>query len=164
MSYVTPADLVGRFGAEEIAQAADRGTPRRLTSELLALAIAGDALAGWAAADEAAAAAAMAAISTAIADAQSLLDGYLAGRYATPLATPPLFLQRATANVARRYLHGDAASEAVVQAAEAAVALGRDIAAGKVKLGDGEQAMTRPAGSVTLASSERRFGRVERGL
>ena len=165
MPYLTPADLVARFGGEEIAQLADRSTPREVTPELLALALAEDPLAGWAESDVAAVTAALALLGTTIDDAQSAIDAYLSGRYTTPLATVPLVIKRMCADVARFYLHGDRASDPVIKAYEAAMGLCRDISNGKVAFG--ADVITSPKGSggaVEVVSGSRVWSREERGL
>lgn len=164
MPYLTAADLVSRFGEEEVAQVADRGTPRVVTAELLALAIADDPLAGWAAADVAAVNAALAVIDTALADAQSAVDGYLSTRYATPLASVPPVVARLVADLARAYLHGDRASEPMAKARDAALALCRDIAAGKVAFGNELQSPKTGDGAVVVSTPTRFWSREQRGL
>ncbi|WP_300335636.1 DUF1320 domain-containing protein [Accumulibacter sp.] len=163
--YLTPADLVARFGAEELAQVADRATPRAVTPALLELAIAGDPLTGWAASEVAAVTAALALMSGAIDDAQSAVDAYLSGRYSTPLGTVPPVLKRLTADVARYYLHGDRASDPVLKAYDAAMGLCRDISTGKVTFG--ADVITSPkagGGSVEVVSPPRLWSREQRGL
>lgn len=165
MSYITPADLVARFGAEEIAQVSDRAMPREVTPELLGLAIAADPLSGWAASDVTAVTNAVSLLTTTIDDAQSAIDAYLSGRYSTPLATVPLIIKRMTADVARYYLHGDRASDPVIKAYDAAMALCRDIAAGKVAFG--ADVITSPktfGGAVEVVSGTRLWSREARGL
>lgn len=165
MPYLTPADLVARFGGEEIAQVADRATPREVTPELLALAIAADPLTGWAASDVAAVNAAVALLETTIDDAQSTIDAYLSGRYTTPLAMVPLVIKRMTADVARFYLHGDRASDPIVKAYEAAMGLCRDISTGKVAFGaDVVNSPKGGGGAVEVVSGTRVWSREVRGL
>lgn len=161
--YVTAADLAARFGAAELAQVADRGTPRDVTPELLELALAGDPLAGWAASDVAAVGAALAVLDTALADAQSALDGYLSTRYTTPLPTVPLLVKRLVADLARYYLHGDRATEPIRRAYDAAIALCRDIGAGKLAFGSELTSPKSGGGAVTLVSGTRLWSREQRG-
>jgi phage gp36-like protein len=165
VSYLTPADLVARFGAEEIAQVADRSTPREVTPELLLLALADDPLTGWAASDVAAVTAAKALLLTTIDDAQSAIDAYLSGRYTTPLASVPLVIRRMVADVARYYLHGDRASDPIIKAYDAAMGLCRDISTGKVSFGaDVVDSPKGGAGGVEMVSSTRLWSREARGL
>jgi phage gp36-like protein len=162
--YLTPADLLARFGAEELAPVADRATPREVTPELLAKAIAGDPLSGWADSNVAAVTAAVARLTSTLEDAQSAVDAYLSGRYRTPLATVPLVIQRLVADVARYYLYGDRASDPIRQTFEAAMGLCRDIAAGKVSFGDEVMNSPKAHGGVELVSSPRLWSREQRGL
>jgi len=166
VNYIAPLDLLTRFGAEELAQVADRGTPRLVTPELLASAIGGADLATWASADADAVGAALATIDTAIVDAESAVDGYLSGRYATPMPTPPAAVKRMAADIARYYLYDDHATETVQKRYDAAIAYFRDVSNGKVSLGPEAQAGTPVSGggSVEFVTSGKVFGRAERGL
>lgn len=163
--YLTATELIARFGAEEIAQVADRGIPRDVSAELLELAVAGDELAGWAESDVAAVTAATARIQTCIDDAESAIDGYLSSRYATPLPVAPLIVKRLTADVTRYYLHGDSASDPVIKSYEQAMGLCRDIAQGKVSFGaDVISSPKTTGGAVEVVSSPRLWSREARGL
>lgn len=165
MPYLTAADLVARFGAEEIAQVSDRSLPREVTPELLALKIAGDPLTNWASSDVAAANAAVALISTTIDDAQSAVDAYLGARYTTPLATVPPVIKRLVADVVRYYLHGDHASDPIIKAHDAAMALCRDIATGKIAFGELLVASPKTTdNTITVVSPDRLWSREARGL
>jgi len=106
--YGTVADMVGRYGSEEITARSDRVN----TGEL----------------DEAV-------VSAALADASSIADGYLRTRYTLPLTAPyPLDLIRQVCALARYELWQDAASERVETDRDNAMAWLRDVAAGKVNL------------------------------
>ena len=164
MPYLTASDLIVRFGAEELAQMADRGTPRLVTAELLEAAAGGADTSGWGAADAEAVDKAMASIAQAIEDAQSAIDGYLSGRYSTPLATPPASIKRLAGDIARYYLYDDHATETVQKRYDVAIAYLRDVSAGKVTLEAQAQASAPSGGSVEMVSSGRVFGRGERGL
>ena len=163
MPYILPTDLLTRFGAEEIAQVADRGTPRLVTAELLTAAAAGTDMSGWSAADVEAVGKALANVEQAIEDAQSAIDGYLSGRYGTPMATPPAVVKRLASDVARYYLYDDHATETVQKRYDAAIAFFRDVAAGKVTLGPEAQATKPTGGTVQMVSGERVFSRSARG-
>lgn len=163
MSYITLSDLVARFGADEIAQVSDRGTPQRVTPALLSLAIGGDPLLHHAAEDVAAAGAAVQAIGVAIADAQSLVDGYLRARYATPITPVPPVVARLCGDLARLYLHGDRASESVRKAAGDALARLREIGEGKVRFGEASAPPTH-AGLLLSDASPSVWSRQARGL
>lgn len=161
MSYLTASDLLTRFGAEELAQVADRGTPRLVTVELLNAAVAGASMSGWSAADVEAVGKAMANITQAIEDAQSAIEGYLSGRYGSPLATVPAVVKRLASDIARYYLYDDHAPETVQKRYDAAIAFFRDVSAGKVSLGAeaATPAASSSGGVVMMTSSERIFSR-----
>lgn len=107
MPYATQTDLEDAFGAAEILQLADRD---------------GDGLpdAGF--------------VAAALDRADSLIDGYLAGRYALPVSPAPAVLTATACDLARYWLYDDAAPDRVRQAYEDAVAWLKDVAAGKVLL------------------------------
>lgn len=159
MAYILVSDLLTRFGAEEIAQVADRGIPRLLTAESLAAAAGADP-AGLGDAE----AQALVNINQAIEDAQSAIDGYLSSRYDTPMATPPAVVKRLACDIARYYLYDDHAPETVQKRYDAAIAFFRDVSAGKVSLGPVAQSSAPSGGNVEIVTSGKVFGRSERGL
>ncbi len=69
-----------------------------------------------------------------LARADSAIDGYLAGRYATPLTAPPPVIVATACDLARYWLFDDAAPERVRQAYTDAVTWLKDVAAGKFVL------------------------------
>lgn len=108
MPYATQADLEARFGTDELTQLTDRvgaGVP--------------DA----------------AIVARALADAEAEIDGYLASRYALPLATVPPVLARIACDIARYRLWEDRASDEVRRRYEDARRLLESIARGQVSLG-----------------------------
>ena len=107
--YATRAELTTRFGAEELIQLTDRTNipPTTIDDDVIA---------------------------EATGDANSVVDGYLAAKYALPLSDVPASVVKAACDIARAYLHGDHASELIVKAREQAVAWLRDVATGKVQL------------------------------
>lgn len=107
MPYATQADLVSRFGAEELVQLTDRLNGNAIDSAI---------------------------VSVALADADAILDGYLGGRYATPVTPTPPLLLRLAADVARFLLHKDRPSESVRQAYEDALKMLGDLADGTAVL------------------------------
>lgn len=162
MPYATATDLLDRFDAEEIAQRADRSTPRQVTAELLKLAAAAGDLSAYTAAEQAAAAEALALVNRAITDAADAIDGYLSGRYTVPLATPPQAIGRIACDMARYYLFDDQATETVQKRYDSAVQFCRDVAAGKVSLGAVVDAP--PAGgTVEITSDGSVFNRANSG-
>jgi phage gp36-like protein len=107
MPYATQSDLVARFGSAELAQLTDR--------------VAGTAIDA-------------AVVAAALADADALIDGYLAQRYALPVTPTPALLLRAAADIARFLLHGKSAGEAVRNAYDDALRVLRDLADGRAAL------------------------------
>ena len=108
MTYAAQADLVTRFGGDEIAQLSERyGIGTTSAAEVIA---------------------------AALADADVEIDGYLAGSYTLPLASVPQLVVRLACDIARYRLWKDQAGDKVRQGYEDAVDLLRRIAAGTVKL------------------------------
>jgi len=108
MPYATLADLITRYGEEEIAQLTDRvgaGMPDAATAL------------------------------RALADADAEIDGYLAARYRLPLPTVPPLLSRIACDIARYRLWEDRASEEVRTRYEDARRLLESLAKGVVTLG-----------------------------
>ncbi len=165
MPYISPAALLSRYGAEELAQVADRGTPRIVTAESLAAAISGADRAGWAAADQAAITDALAVLQRAIDDAESIVNGHLAAIYSVPLDSVPDSVCRICATIARSFLHGDNAGERLDKDYGNAMKLLAEISAGRIKLAATAENQPR-AGGVTIAgeSPDRVFTRQARGL
>lgn len=164
MAYLLVSDLITRFGAEELAQRADRDTPRVVTAALLTAVAVGDDLSAWSPSEIESAGRAVAIIERTIEDAQSAMDGYLSGRYGTPMPTPPAIVQRLGCDIARYYLYDDQATETVQKRYDAAIAFFRDVAAGKVTLGSEAQAAAPAGGTVELVTAGRVFSRSARGL
>jgi len=136
MPYLSAAELLERFCAEEIAQRADRGIPRRVTAALLSTAAAGGSLAGFTAAEQEAALAALGLVNAALADASAQIDGYVATRYRVPLDPAPGSIKRLAGDLARYQLYDDAVTETIQKRRDEAIAELRDIAAGKSVLVD----------------------------
>lgn len=76
-------------------------------------------------------------ITRAITDATALIDGYLAGRYALPLATIPALVTDLAQRIAIYYAHSNVASEKISKDYEAALRQLKDIASGLIKLDAG---------------------------
>ena len=75
MTYATQADLVTRFGEEDLIRLTDRADPPL------------DAIDS-------------AVVAAALADAEAVIDGYVATRYTLPLATTPLLLRQIECDLA----------------------------------------------------------------
>lgn len=103
------------------------------------------------------------AVAQALADADALIDGYLARRYKTPLDAPPSNLPRIACQLARYLILGNAADERARADYEDALAWLKDVAAGRVTLPcPPASAAAAPAATVELVSSERVFSRGSR--
>lgn len=140
MPYATARDLLARSDAEEIARLADRGSPRIVTAELLTIAALGGDHTPWGDEETAAVNACMDVIALALSDAQSTINGYLAGRYQVPLAAVPEIIKRLTVDLARYFLAADNATESVEKRHKAAVDMLSAISKGTVSLGVNESA------------------------
>lgn len=73
----------------------------------------------------------------AITDADALIDGYLAGRYALPLASVPALVTDLSQRIAVYYAHSNVASDKIGRDYEAALRQLKDIASGLIKLDAG---------------------------
>ena len=107
MTYATQADMVERFGHEELAQRTDRFDGQAIDEVVLG---------------------------RALADADAEIDGYLATRYTLPLASTPAVLVRLSADLARYMLCGDKVHDSVRQRYVDAVAVLKRLATGEVQL------------------------------
>lgn len=125
MAYATQADLVTRFGSDELAQLTDRINGSVIDASVVA---------------------------RAIADAEAEIDGYLAARYQMPLASVPAVLGRLACDMARYYLYDDRFTEAVRKRYEDAVRLLKAMASGDVKL-DAVVVLAPSASGATTVSS-----------
>ncbi len=133
MTYATQADLVERFGAQELAQRTNRVDGQSIDTVVL---------------------------ERAIADAAAEINGYLATRYTLPLASTPAVLVRLCADLARYQLCGDKVPESVRQRYTDAVSLLKRLATGEVQLA-GVQAVPAAGGAgnaVAVRSPARQFG------
>ena len=133
MSYATQQDLVDRFGELELIQLTDRENGAATDADVVA---------------------------AALADADELVDSYIAARVALPLATVPPRLVRVAGDIARYYLHADAPTEQVRTAYKDALAWLKDIGLGKATLGDDGVAAASPAdAAVEFVGDDRMFTR-----
>lgn len=110
MAYITREDLELRFGIDEIAQLLDDDHDDTEGDEET------DTLA------------------PAIADAESIVDGYVSTRYTLPLPTVPDLVKNWAADIARFKLYEEKASEEVRQRYEDAIAQLKDLAKGLINL------------------------------
>ena len=108
MSYITKADLIARFGRDELTQLTDRD--RSGVIDDLAL-------------------------DAAIADAGGLIDSYIGGRYALPISQPVPILTRYAGDLVRYFLFDDRATDEVIRRYDDVVAYLGKVSSGKVQLG-----------------------------
>lgn len=140
MPYITRADLADSPGALELSQVASDEHRPQVLAELLDAWLRGADVSAWPPEEIAAAERAAARIDTAVRDAGSLIDGYLAKRgYALPLfPVPPLVSVWARA-IARFLLHKDRtqleSKDPIARGYTDAVRLLQQTADGKFSLG-----------------------------
>lgn len=127
MPYCVQADLEARYGADEILQLTDREGAGATDANIVA---------------------------TAIAAAGMEIDGYLAAKYALPLALTPPLVQQLACEIARYRLWKDKASERVRSGYEDAVDQLKRLASGAMRLTDvaGLEPAAGIAGSVATTS------------
>ncbi len=107
MTYATQADLVDRFGEQELQQRTDRSNGTVIDTVVLG---------------------------RAQGDADAEIDSYLATRYTLPLASTPLVITRLACDITRYRLYDDGVPETVRVRYEDAVSLLKRLASGDVVL------------------------------
>jgi phage gp36-like protein len=109
VSYATEAQLIERFGEPMLVDLTDRADPPagEVDSDVVA---------------------------RALADTDAMIDGYLAARYALPLAETPAMLTDLALSIAIYKCHRNVASEKVQRDYDNALKMLRDIAAGTIRL------------------------------
>lgn len=131
MPYSTQADLAARFGVGELIQLTDHNGTGSID---------------------------LAVLGQAIADADAIIDGHLAGRYTLPLDPVPAILTGYACDLVRARLYKDAAPEIVIKRADDAMRFLSLIGQGRLTLG----VQPEPAGSDTVqftpARPRDRFG------
>ncbi|MFS4552614.1 gp436 family protein [Comamonas resistens] len=106
MAYIDPTDLAERPGARELAQVATAEHRPIVDTELMDATLRGGDRSKWSAADQADADVAMARVLDAVAEADALIDGFLAKRgYTLPLAPVPRLVTGWSRSIARYLLH-----------------------------------------------------------
>ena len=141
MPYITHADLAESPGALELSEVASDEHRRPVPAELLDAVLRGADVSTWGDDDVQAAQRAAARIDTAVRDACSLIDGYLAKRgYALPLQPPVHRLVTAWArDIARHRLHknrlADDGKDPISRAWRDALRLLQQVAEGKFAIG-----------------------------
>lgn len=100
------------------------------------------------------------AVVQALLDADALINGYLASRYALPLSSVPQNLPQVACAIARYQLLGDAATERARDDYEDALQWLKDVSAGRVKLqSDVAQVSSSTQEAVMLSSGSAVFKR-----
>lgn len=135
MPYATQADLVTRFGEQELIEQTDRVACASIDPAVVA---------------------------RVLDDASAIIDGYLAGRYVLPLDTVPALLVSLCGDLARYALYADAAPDIVRDRQKDAISRLKDIAAGTIKLDLTTPAVAN-SGLVEMVTCERAFARGARG-
>jgi len=108
MAYITLADLETRYGADELIMLADRNQDSTPDPDVIA---------------------------AAIGDAEGMINSYLAGRYAIPLAAPvPAEIVRIACAIARYHLFDDNPTDKVRTDYKDAIKLLEDISAGRASI------------------------------
>ncbi|WP_347268177.1 DUF1320 domain-containing protein [Paracoccus sp. (in: a-proteobacteria)] len=107
MAYAALADLIERAGEVELRQIADRDRDGTPDPEVIA---------------------------AALADADNLINGYVATRYALPLPAVPDLVRTWAVSIARHVLHRNGAPEHVSADYKEAIAALKDLARGQIAL------------------------------
>lgn len=135
MPYATQQDMLDRFGPAEMVQLTDIGEPRSGAVDATVLA-------------------------RALGDASAEIDGYLVGRMAVPLASPPALLTVFTCDIARYRLMNTRADERAKDAYKAAIAYLTKVATGDILLmAPNEAPALAGAGAVMFDRGSKVFGR-----
>lgn len=135
MSYATRDDMVARFGEREVLTLTDRAFAGLIDDAVL---------------------------SDALGMAANEIDGYIAGRYPLPMATPPRVLAGFACDIARYRLcgAGTQTTDEIRDRYRDAVRFLEHVAAGRVSLGGmPEGSAAAPAQSVHFMQGGRVFGR-----
>ena len=155
MPYTTHADLAEHPGALELAQVASDAHERPVKAELLDALLRGADTSAWQPQEVAAGQRALARVDAAVADADAVIDGYLAKRgYALPLPPPVHRLVASWSRAIARYqLHKDRlvadGKDPIERAWRDALRLLAEVAAGRFALGAGD--------AVAVNKTEARF-------
>lgn len=107
MPYISHTELADRPGARELAEQATPQHQRLVDFELMEATLLGEDRSAWPAEDVAVADVALSRIDQAVADAEALINGFLAKRGYVPLDTVPGIVANWTRVIARYYLHKD---------------------------------------------------------
>lgn len=168
MPYVSGQQLAERPGGRELAEVASSEHESSLVdATLMDLTLRGSARTGYAAEDVAHADAALARITDAVTEADQVIDGYLAKRYALPLSPVPAIVVGWSRAITRYLLHkhriADERSDPIARGYRDALKLLAEVAAGKFTLGALDPVETAPASDIRMESDDRVFSRTELG-
>lgn len=135
MSYATQSDMLARYGMPKLVQLTDINTVQ--TGELVASVLA-----------------------SRLDDASAEIDGYLVGRMALPLASPPAILKVLCCRLAYYLLLGAVATDIDVADVKAVRAYLTQVGNGSITLTSPDTApAVAGAGSVLFNSGDKSFGR-----
>jgi len=134
MAYAVVSDLVARFGERELIQLTDRSTP---PADQIDPTVAQPALDA----------------------ASSIVDGYVAAKYALPLSAAPPLLTDIACDIARFRLYSDQAPEIVIKRHDAAIAQLKSIARGEIKIDVASIEPPSRADVIEIQSNQRMFTR-----
>lgn len=130
LPYAASQDLIDRFGEQELVQLTDRANvpPEQIDDTV---------------------------VERALADATATVDSYVGKVYALPIGSAPPVLIKVCCDIARYYLHGEAADKDSIVTRNQAAALAwlRDVAKGLVQL-DIEGIVPGQPGGGTVRTSE----------
>lgn len=107
MTYASQADLVARYGHDEIVQLSDHEPIGAIDTDT---------------------------VGRALTDADETINSYVGSRYKVPLTPVPRFVVKLAADIARYYLHRHGVPDNVQQAYDDAIAFLKDIGVGKASL------------------------------
>lgn len=134
MSYITSADLAKRLTSDELVQLADLDEDGAADSAVLA---------------------------QAIADAESLVNSYIAARTTVPLTTVPDMIKAVSISMAIYFLHlgRRSVTDDIGKQYDRDLAFLKDVAAGKVTLGEVVSTVGEPHPTPEYHRTRRRFSR-----
>lgn len=165
MQYITATDLAERPGARELSQVATASHLRPVAWELMEATLRGDDRSTWTADQVTEADDALRRIEDAVAQAESLIDGYLAKRgYDLPLSPVPALVTGWARDIARYLLHKDRGgkedTDPIVRAYRDALKFLQQIADGKFSLGANDPVASSPSAiDVRFEADENVFSR-----
>jgi len=136
MTYATQSDLETRFKQQELIELTDEANLGVIDA---------------------------AAVAVALSDADSEINGYIAGRHTLPLTQTSNELVRLACDIARYRLYDTKATEQVKARYDDAIKKLRDVSSGKASLGiDQASQPVAVAGGATISSGGRDFVRADR--